>query len=68
MTAVEAATQFLRPNLRAQRQIITPEGVPLTVELASHSERAVAFVIDLTIWLLASIAVVVLLVLPPLRG
>ena len=68
MTSTDLATQFLRPNLRAQRQIITPEGVPLTVELASHSERAVAFVIDLTIWLLASIAVVVLLVLTPLRG
>jgi uncharacterized RDD family membrane protein YckC len=68
MTSTDLATQFLRPNLRAQRQIITPEGVPLTVQLASHSERAVAFVIDLTIWLLASIAVVVLLVLTPLRG
>lgn len=68
MTNVDLATQFLRPNLRAQRQIVTPEGVPLSVELASHSERAVAFVIDLTIWLLASIAVVVLLVLTPLQG
>jgi uncharacterized RDD family membrane protein YckC len=68
MTSTDLATQFLRPNLRAQRQIITPEGVPLTVQLASHSERAVAFVIDLTIWLLASIAVVVLLVLTPLQG
>jgi uncharacterized RDD family membrane protein YckC len=68
MTSTDLATAFLRPNLRAQRQIITPEGVPLTVELASLSERAVAFVIDLAIWLLASIAVVVLLALTPLRG
>ncbi|MBV8743462.1 MAG: RDD family protein [Xanthobacteraceae bacterium] len=68
MTGTDLATQFLHPNLRAQRQIITPEGVPLTVELASRSERTVAFVIDLAIWLLASIAVVVLLVLTPLRG
>ena len=57
MTSTDLSTQFLRPNLRAQRQIVTPEGVPLSVELASLSERAVAFVIDLAIWLLASIAV-----------
>jgi uncharacterized RDD family membrane protein YckC len=65
MTAVDVATQFLRRNRRAERQIITPEGVPLTVELADYGERATAFLIDLTIWLLASIAVLLLLLFTP---
>jgi len=66
-TAIDIATQFLRRNRRAERQIITPEGVPLTVELADYGERATAFLIDLTIWLIASIAVLLLLVFTPLN-
>jgi uncharacterized RDD family membrane protein YckC len=65
MTAVDVATQFLRRNRRAERQIITPEGVPLTVELADYGERATAFLIDLTIWLIASTVVLLLLVFTP---
>jgi len=68
MTAVDLATQFLRRNLRAQRQIVTPEGVPLTVELAERGERATAFLIDLVIWFLASAAVFLTLLLTPFRG
>src|SRR5262249_7147824 len=66
-TAIDIATQFLRRNRRAERQIITPEGVPLTVELADYGERATAFLIDLTIWLIASIAVLLLLLFTPLN-
>jgi uncharacterized RDD family membrane protein YckC len=65
MTAVDVATQFLRRNRRAERQIITPEGVPLIVELADYGERATAFLIDLTIWLIASAVVLLLLVFTP---
>ena len=68
MTAVDVATQFLRRNRRAERQIITPEGVPLTVELADYGERATAFLIDLTIWLIASAAVLLLLVFTPFHN
>ena len=67
-TAIDFATQFLRRNRRAERQIITPEGVPLTVELADYGERTSAFLIDLTIWLIASIAVLLLLVLTPFHA
>jgi uncharacterized RDD family membrane protein YckC len=36
----------------AYRQILTPEGVMLTVRLADRTDRAVAFVIDVSIWCL----------------
>src|ERR1700748_1735707 len=32
---------------KRQRQIVTPEGVPLTVELADRGSRAAAFMLDL---------------------
>jgi uncharacterized RDD family membrane protein YckC len=65
MTSIDAANEFLQRSSRAQRQIITPEGVPLTVELANHGERGTAFVIDLTIWLFTSIAILVAVELMP---
>jgi uncharacterized RDD family membrane protein YckC len=65
MTAIDAAREFLQRDARAGRQIITPEGVPLTVELADHGERATAFMIDLTIWFVASLAVLVAISLMP---
>jgi uncharacterized RDD family membrane protein YckC len=68
MTTIDIATRFLRRNSRAERTIVTPEGVPLTVELAEYGERASAFLIDLMIWLLASIAILLLLVLTPFHG
>jgi uncharacterized RDD family membrane protein YckC len=68
MTTIDIATRFLRRNARAERTIVTPEGVPLTVELAEYGERASAFLIDLMIWLLASIAILLLLVLTPFHG
>jgi uncharacterized RDD family membrane protein YckC len=68
MSAVDIATQFLRRNLRAQREIVTPEGVPLTVELADYGERATAFLIDLVIWFIASLVVLLTLSLTPFRG
>jgi uncharacterized RDD family membrane protein YckC len=68
MTTIDIATRFLRRNSRAERAIVTPEGVPLTVELAEYGERASAFLIDLMIWLLASFAVLLLLFLTPFQG
>jgi uncharacterized RDD family membrane protein YckC len=57
----DAPSPLSHSSWRARREIITPEGVPLTVELAEFSERAIALVIDLTIWLLASVAVLAVL-------
>jgi uncharacterized RDD family membrane protein YckC len=58
MTLVhERATEFLEGSRRQQRTIVTPEGVPVTVELADHGERLTAFTIDVVIWFLLTIAV-----------
>ena len=51
----------LRPfQLRERnlRQIVTPEGVSLTVELADIGERSVAFIIDVVFWNLAVFLIV----------
>ena len=45
--AHERASDFLEGTRRARRQIITPEGVPLAVDLADYGERLVAFVIGI---------------------
>jgi uncharacterized RDD family membrane protein YckC len=55
--AHERATAFLEGSRRQQRTIVTPEGVPVTVELADHGERLTAFTIDVVIWFLLTIAV-----------
>ena len=55
--AHERATEFLEGSRRQQRTIVTPEGVPVTVELADHGERLTAFAIDVVIWFLLTIAV-----------
>jgi uncharacterized RDD family membrane protein YckC len=59
----ERTTQFLEGTRRERRQIITPEGVPLTVELADYGERLVAFTLDLFIWLLIALAIFLPLIL-----
>ena len=55
--AHERASQFLEGTRRQQRTIVTPEGVPVTVELADHGERLTAFTIDFCIWLLLTVLV-----------
>jgi uncharacterized RDD family membrane protein YckC len=56
-TTYERTSEFLEGSRRERRHIITPEGVPLTVELADYGERVVALAIDLCIWLLATLAI-----------
>ena len=53
----ERTSEFFEGGRRERRQIITPEGVPVTVELADHGERLIAFVLDLFIWLLLTLAI-----------
>jgi uncharacterized RDD family membrane protein YckC len=55
--AHERTSDFLEGARRARRQIITPEGVPLAVDLADYGERLVAFFIDLFIWVLLTLLV-----------
>ena len=55
--AHDRTTQFLEGTRRQQRTIVTPEGVPVTVELADHGERLTALTIDVCIWLLLTILI-----------
>jgi uncharacterized RDD family membrane protein YckC len=66
--AHERTSQFLEGVRRRRREIITPEGVSLPVELADYGERLGAFLIDWVIWLVATILIFVLIVLSVARS
>jgi uncharacterized RDD family membrane protein YckC len=55
--AHERTSQFLEGSRRERRQIATPEGVLVPVDLADYGERLTAMAMDLLIWLLATIAI-----------
>jgi uncharacterized RDD family membrane protein YckC len=50
---LERINRFLEGVLRQRREIVTPEGVALEIEVANHGERLLAFVIDLAFWMAA---------------
>jgi len=58
----DRTSDFLEGGRHERRQIMTPEGVPLSVELADYGERMIAFVIDLVIWFLLMLAILIPLV------
>jgi uncharacterized RDD family membrane protein YckC len=53
----ERTSEFFEGVRRTRREIITPEGVSIPVELADYGERVSAFLIDWVIWIVATIAV-----------
>ncbi len=55
----ERTAEFFERVRRRKREIVTPEGVPLRVDIADYGERLVAFVIDFIIWMLLTAAVYV---------
>ncbi len=55
----ERAAEFFEGVRRRQRQIITPEGVPITVHIADYGERVTAFALDFVFWLLLIVAIYV---------
>lgn len=59
MALNEARAKFFGHEGRQIRQLMTPEAVPLTVELATVSERGGAFLIDVLFWNLAVFVIVV---------
>jgi uncharacterized RDD family membrane protein YckC len=61
-TGHEQASLFLEGWGRNRRQLISPEGVSLPVEIADYGERATAFVLDLFI-LFAATALLYLIIL-----
>jgi uncharacterized RDD family membrane protein YckC len=55
--AHERTSQFFEKTRRERRNIVTPEGVPIPVALADHSERFIAFALDWVIWTLLLLAI-----------
>ena len=55
--AHERTSQFFEGVRRKRREINTPEGVSIPVELADYGERLSAFFIDWVIWTVATIAI-----------
>ena len=68
MSSVDIATRLLRGRTRATREIVTPEGVTLSVELAERGERATAFMIDLFFWFCASLLLFLTFILLAVQG
>jgi uncharacterized RDD family membrane protein YckC len=66
--ASDRVTEFLEGVRRNRREIVTPEAVSLPVDLAEHGGRAVAFAIDLFIWLCATILLYLVIVLALRQG
>ncbi|HUH84522.1 MAG TPA: RDD family protein [Stellaceae bacterium] len=51
----ERVADFLEgPQRRNRREIVSPEGVPLAVEIATYGERATAFMLDFLFFMLAT--------------
>lgn len=62
MNSVHQRTaRFLNPIARRHKEIVTPEGVALTVELADYGERVGAFMLDFLFLILGIVALVALL-------
>jgi uncharacterized RDD family membrane protein YckC len=56
MTATSESAGVAPALGKRQRQIVTPEGVPLTVELADRGSRAAAFMLDLVFIIIVLVA------------
>ena len=69
MTAAhELASAFLEGGGRNRRELMTPEGVPLAVDIADYGERAVAFVIDFVLCMAGTILIYLLFIFLPFGG
>jgi uncharacterized RDD family membrane protein YckC len=55
--ARDRAAQFFESTRRRRREIVTPEGIAIPVEIADYAERVGAFLIDLVIWLLTLVVI-----------
>jgi uncharacterized RDD family membrane protein YckC len=55
--AHDRAAQFFESTRRRRREIVTPEGIAIPVEIADYAERVGAFLIDLVIWLLTLVVI-----------
>ncbi|OCC01537.1 hypothetical protein BA190_29095 [Labrys sp. WJW] len=64
----DRVSQLLEGRQRRTREIVTPEGVAIHVEVADRGERLGAFLIDLVIWFGATILIWIALATTFLRG
>ncbi len=53
----ERASRVFGDLRRQRREIVTPEGVPVTVQIADYGERLAAFSIDFAIWTLLTLLI-----------
>ena len=66
--AHERTSQFFEGVRRKRREIITPEGVPITVELADYGERLSAFFLDFMLQFIAIIVIILSVVFVAANG
>ena len=66
--ATDRVATLLEPRSRRTRDIITPEGVALQVEVADPGQRLAALIIDMIIWLAATIVIILGLVAAFIKG
>jgi uncharacterized RDD family membrane protein YckC len=64
----DRVSELLEGRQRKTRQIITPEGVAINVDIADRGERLGAFLIDIVIWFGATILIWIALLSTFLRG
>lgn len=55
--AQDRAARFFESTRRRRREIMTPEGIAIPVEIADYAERVGAFLIDLVIWFLTLVVI-----------
>jgi uncharacterized RDD family membrane protein YckC len=65
---LDRINRLLDGTTRNRREITTPEGVTLEVDIANHGERLVAFLIDFLFWMLATALLFPVLGLTLLHG
>ncbi len=64
----ELASRFLEGETRPRREIVSPEGISLPVELADHGERMTAFALDMFFSIAATLVIYLVLMFSLLTG
>jgi len=61
MPSIDRVALLFGGARRTRREIVSPEGVTLEVEVADRGERLVAFVLDMFFWLLATFVILLII-------
>ena len=57
-SATERASLLFEGAVRRKESIVSPEGVPMSVEVASYGDRLAAFFLDSLFWTVATVLAV----------